>query len=395
MKRLLSGVICIVLFLSISLQAEFTPNLSGKYDNLGPHPGYDMISLRPDGWEPSVGGVDTLSGNRLVVATAKEMWPGSCVFANGLFILHNVDENDKDAVIIDTIALTMEAFNEPEAGFTCDGLATQDIRAAQFTEEYEKFADVHPMDDPNGILVINDTIYVMEIDKLSRFIDINGDGTYAKKELVFDVPFGGGYWEFAFGGLYHEGKWFYSKATSVHHGGKRDIQMVPHNGCVNAINPDGTIEEIGCGLRTPSGIGFGVDGELFVTDNQGIWNPPNDMHHVKKGRFWGHNMLAESIQSIYANEPTSPTTVMFPHGDISKSLGNTVPIDVGMYKGQMLVADQAHAAIKRVFLEKIQGEYQGVAFPFSGGLEAGSYRLKMMPNGDIYVGDQGACCSMP
>jgi len=48
-----------------------------------------------------------------------------------------------------------------------------------------------------------------------------------------------------------------------------------------------------------------------------------------------------------------------------------------------------HGGIKRDFLEKINGEYQGAVFRFTQGLEAGVNRLCWGPDGALYVGEIG------
>ena len=61
----------------------------------------------------------------------------------------------------------------------------------------------------------------------------------------------------------------------------------------------------------------------------------------------------------------------------------------GPYKGQMLHGDVTHGGIKRDFLEKVNGEYQGAVFRFTQGLEAGVNRLCWGPDGALYIGGIG------
>jgi cytochrome c len=48
-----------------------------------------------------------------------------------------------------------------------------------------------------------------------------------------------------------------------------------------------------------------------------------------------------------------------------------------------------HGGIKRDFLEKINGKYQGAVFRFSQGFAAGVNRLRWGPDGALYVGEVG------
>ena len=54
------------------------------------------------------------------------------------------------------------------------------------------------------------------------------------------------------------------------------------------VSPDGKMEPWAYGLRSPNGINFSPEGELFYCDNQGEWVVSNKMHHLKKGKFYGH-----------------------------------------------------------------------------------------------------------
>ena len=52
----------------------------------------------------------------------------------------------------------------------------------------------------------------------------------------------------------------------------------------------------------------------------------------------------------------------------------------------MLVGDFQNALVTRVFLEKVNGEYQGAVFPFLKGFSSGVNRLTFGSDGKLYVG---------
>ena len=58
----------------------------------------------------------------------------------------------------------------------------------------------------------------------------------------------------------------------------------------------------------------------------------------------------------------------------------------GPFSGQLLVGDFQNALVMRVFLEKINGEYQGAVLPFLNGFRSGVNRLSYGPDGRLYVG---------
>ena len=65
----------------------------------------------------------------------------------------------------------------------------------------------------------------------------------------------------------------------------------------------------------------------------------------------------------------SRACVVFPHGTMANSptkvLAITPDAKIGPFAGQLLVGEMNRPRIMRVMLEKVGGELQGHAFPFS------------------------------
>lgn len=40
-------------------------------------------------------------------------------------------------------------------------------------------------------------------------------------------------------------------------------------------------------MRTPNGVGLGVDNEIFIADNQGDWLPANKIVHLQEDAWYG------------------------------------------------------------------------------------------------------------
>jgi cytochrome c len=138
------------------------------------------------------------------------------------------------------------------------------------------------------------------------------------------------------------------------------------------------------GLRAPNGMAIGLDGELFCCDNQGCWLPASRLNHIRKGGFYGHQIEPDGA------EPSDPPVVWLPHGEIGNSPTEPILVPDGVFRRQLLVGDVTHGGINRVFVENVQGRYQGAVFQFSQGLEAGVNRLAWGPDGCLYVGGIGA-----
>ena len=174
------------------------------------------------------------------------------------------------------------------------------------------------------------------------------------------------------------------------------------------------------GLRSPNGINFSPDGELFYADNQGEWVATNKLHHVREGDNYGHQAglrwvkdspFAKFLKDRYpsglrydgqagvddkgrpvpAGYPqVTPPCVWFPYGRMGQSasepIWDTTGGKFGPFAGQCLVGDQTKAMVMRVFLEKVNGRYQGACFPFRSGFECGVNRLAFGPDASLYVG---------
>jgi cytochrome c551/c552 len=82
--------------------------------------------------------------------------------------------------------------------------------------------------------------------------------------------------------------------------------------------------------------------------------------------------------------------VWLPHGiyGISNSEILRIPDNTfGPFAGQLLIGDQGQSKIMRVFMEKVNGEYQGAAFDFRAGFQSGVLRMAWAPDGSLMVGE--------
>jgi hypothetical protein len=153
---------------------------------------------------------------------------------------------------------------------------------------------------------------------------------------------------------------------------------------------DGTFEVFAAGFRQPDGIAVNPVGEIFMVDGEGQWLPSCKLIHVQQGRYYGHPAIHASATPWDESIPESPPAIWVPHPEIGLSNSQPVFLDTGLYKGQMLAADVTYGGIQRYFLEKVQGEYQGAVFQFTGGLECGMNTTQIGPDGAIYTGGLGA-----
>ncbi|MBB5353604.1 hypothetical protein HNR46_003865 [Haloferula luteola] len=312
---------------------------------VGVHPSYDLVNFRPSDFRPAVGGLAFLPDGRLAVST----WDST----GSVYLLDHLD---------DGAGVTVKRFAE--------GLG-----------------------EPLGIRVVDGVIHVTQKQEVTRLVDTDGDDVADEYLAVASGwPASFNYHEFSFNLVEKDGFLWVTTSVPLRSGstaylpGTEPAFPVPHGpGSLLKIDPVArTWEAVANGLRTPNGMGLGVDGELFGCDNQGDWLPSSRINHLQEGKYYGHR------ESPDDDRPYTRPALWLPHGEISNSPAELLRIPTGTYAGQMLFAELTHGGVNRVFMEKVKGEYQGVVFQFTQGLESGMNRLAWGPDGSLYAGGLGA-----
>ncbi|WP_305785632.1 family 16 glycoside hydrolase [Symbioplanes lichenis] len=311
----------------------------------GVHPGYTLGNLRPPGFEPQVSAMDWFPDGRLAIAT----WGGSDTVAGEVYVL---------------------------TGATGSGPVT-----------YKKIAT--GLREPMGLKIVDGKIYVSQKHELTELNDTNGDGTIDQYRRVATWPFDGNFHEFAFGLLYQDGYFYLNLSVSINLGGATtDPQGSPNRGTTLKINRStGAVQYVAGGLRTPNGLNFGPDGDIFVLDNQGGWLPASKLVQIKQDRFFGHYTNPDGPFDL---KPVTQPVLWLPQNEIANSPSTPLMLSSGPYAGQMLFGDVTYGGIQRAYLEKVGGQYQGAVFRLTQGLEMGVLRLSQGPDGALYAGGLGA-----
>ncbi|MEZ6079224.1 MAG: hypothetical protein R3C56_27210 [Pirellulaceae bacterium] len=85
-----------------------------------------------------------------------------------------------------------------------------------------------------------------------------------------------------------------------------------------------------------------------------------------------------------------PPAVWFPYKKAGQS-ATDILLDqsdgkFGPFAGQLFIGEFTQAAMNRVFLEKVDGEYQGACFPFRRGFASAVLRMAQGTDGSLFVG---------
>ena len=286
------------------------------------------------------------------------------------------------------------------------------------TESWELFAE--GLHNPLGVIALsNSELIVTQRPELTRVRDTDGDGKADDFAVITDhFGMSGNYHEFNFTPVRDkQGNYFFALGTGSRGDGVRTItrgtfnergrpgrmhSSAPYRGCIMKLTTEGKTIPWSYGHRTPNGLGFDLNGNLFVTDNQGDWVGSSKLFHVQKDHFYGHAAsLAwkEGFEGTPVDTPVeklakmrSRACVVFPHGTMANSptkvLAITARAKMGPFTGQLLVGEMNRPRIMRVMLEKVGGELQGACVPFFDGspLGRGCNRMDWAPDGSLFVG---------
>lgn len=246
------------------------------------------------------------------------------------------------------------------------------------------------LSEPLGMKFIGGDLHVSQRNAITRLRDTNGDGYYETKNNIGGGWLSNNYHQFNFGLIERDGFAYTTLSTSINfdYPGLNGPNP-PNRGTLVRTNlATGEVSYLAGGLRTPNGLCFGPEGEIFQTDNQGAWMPSSRLNHLQPGKFYGHyNSTADGgSPSLFADQAPSPPAVWFPQNEVANSPSQPLPIPDGPFAGDLLVGDITLGGINRVSLEKVRGVWQGCIHRFTQGLEGGVNRLAWGPNGTLYVG---------
>ena len=285
-----------------------------------------------------------------------------------------------------------------------NGLTT-DPRDAKFT----RFAG--GLHEVLGLAYRDGWLYVTQRPELSRIKDTNGDGKADVFEVVSDGwEITGDYHEYAFGSRFDRAGniWVTLCLTGSFTSNDR------FRGWAGKITPDGKFVPTTSGVRSPGGVGFNAAGDVFYTDNQGPWNGACGLKQLVEGGFVGHPDSfrwypdANKLNPKLGPAPTVPksgsrmmteakkipqlvpTCILFPYGKMGQSASG-IDCDLsggkfGPFQKQLFVGDQTFSTVMRVFLEKVNGRYQGACFPFRQGFGSGNVPVRFAGDGSLIAG---------
>ncbi|GAB5473077.1 MAG: hypothetical protein Mars2KO_11760 [Maribacter sp.] len=274
---------------------------------------------------------------------------------------------------------------------------------------YQRFAlGLH---EPLGLNYRDASFYLSQRGELTRLQDKNGDGKADSYKTIYSWPLSGNYHDYSYGPKFKKnGNMLVTLNLSwIGHG----ASLSKWRGWLLEITPEGEMTPIATGLRSPSGFEINAEGDVFYTENQGDWVGSGRMTHLEKGDFAGNpeglvwtgepnapldlkmeDIERESDLSLYEYAKQLPAmkapAIWFPHTILGIStsdiLYDTTNGAFGPFEGQLFIGDQGHSKIMRVYMEKVNGVYQGAAFNFVEGFSSGILRMIWGSENSMFVG---------
>ncbi len=285
---------------------------------------------------------------------------------------------------------------------------------------YKQFATA--LHEPLGLLKLDDSLVTTQRTELTAIRDLDGDEVADEyKTLASGWGVTGNYHEYAYGpkldrngdlwvtlniGMGIKGDMFKHTVADPTLG----YRQGKWRGWGLKLSSDGDLKPVCAGMRSPSGLGANADGDMFYTDQQGNWVATNSLHHMREGVFFHHAEALASMsqpgstitgvskvpnglplpQALRQFPQMKPPAVWFPYKKMGQSttdiMLDTSDGEFGPFAGQLFVGEFTQAAINRVFLEKVDGEYQGACFPFRHGFASAVLRMAQGTDGSMFVG---------
>ena len=272
---------------------------------------------------------------------------------------------------------------------------------------YKLFAS--GLHEPLGLLRDGQDLLVTQRTETTRLRDTTGAGVaneYLTAGYGWNVS--GAYHGYAYGPK-RDGQGNLWVTLNVDMGDHSD-NKAPWRGWGGILGKDGKFIPMVAGMRSPCGLGANLAGDMFCVDQQGTWIPTTPIYHLRKGAFFlnpegiASEKLPDSPLRLSAKIPEKrpypealkalpemrPPAVWMPYNKMGRSGTDLATCDAGgkfgPFDGQMFVAEFTDAKISRVFMEKVDGEYQGACFPFVGGFASGIVRLRFAADGSLMVG---------
>jgi len=228
---------------------------------------------------------------------------------------------------------------------------------------------------PLGLKIVDDKVYVICRDQITRLHDRNGDGE-------------ADYYENFNNDLFVSPK-NHDYVTCLDTDPAGNFYFIHAKTGVMRVSADGsTMSAVGDGFRNPNGMAVGPQGTITASPQQGTWTPESSIFVVKEGGYYGFGG-----PRVTKERPTGWDLPMcFVPRALDNSGGGQVWVESkrwGPLDGQMLHLSYGQCRLLLTLMEEVNGVYQGGSIKFPtvpDDFESGIMRGRFNPHdGQLYV----------
>lgn len=242
------------------------------------------------------------------------------------------------------------------------------------------------LNQPLGMKIVKDKLYVLGRDQITCLHDLNGDDEADFYECVTNAmqTSPGGH-DFIVGlETDKEGRWYFASG----------------NQGVCRITGRDKLEVLATGFRNPDGLGISPDGRFVTTSGQeGDWTPASSIFQIELDHNLGAHFGAGGPRN---GRPPEPVLMYLPRGEdnsassqvfIPQTLWTDIPHSwaslVG--NGNLVHLSSGGGSAWLVMRQNVKGRWQAAAVKISGNFDSGPQCARFNPNdGHLYVnGMQG------
>lgn len=276
----------------------------------------------------------------------------------------------------------------------------RDTDGDELVDKLEPFAD--DLAAPYGIQVVEDSPRGPAVDVINKYavLRLHDEDKDGRAERTETIASGWGhtrdYHDWAVGLPRDDAGNYYlalpceqddrSEAAAYLRG--RALKLIPREPTLD--NPQRySLEEFCAGLRFPQGLYLSPGGDLFATDNQGNYNPFNELNHLEQGKRYGFINSLEAKRGL--KPPFQSPAIEIPHPWTRSVNGlNSAPPP---YAGDLIGCEYDTRRLVRMSLERVAGEFQGAVYPFSREPVSGEPTFEgplccaTGPDGAYYIGN--------
>ncbi|HND52762.1 MAG TPA: ThuA domain-containing protein, partial [Pirellulaceae bacterium] len=236
--------------------------------------------------------------------------------------------------------------------------------------EWKRFAT--GLFQPLGLRIVDDVVYVLGRDQITRLVDRNGDGEaddYENFHSDIETSPGG-----------------HDYVACLETDSRGDFYLVHANQGVVRVSRDGRrSESIANGLRNPNGLGIGPGDVITAAPQEGNWTPGSCVFEVRQGGYYGFGGPRVTAQRPLGYDPP---LCWIPRMQDNSSGGQVWVTSEkwGPLNGQLLHFSYGKCRMMQVLRDTTTGVSQGATLDLPIDFASGVMRGRFSPHdGQLYA----------